>query len=146
MTWSFLSVWPLLVNNNVLANLLTRIESQIWGSYRVQDYLIKFQKQCLINVILFTVVNADKENIPTNEKHTSLEMTEKSLDEQLNSIYAEHCAKIANIKSRKDTMSLASKLENIVSYLFESKAPKNILYIGFLEYFIHMIPSQPGER
>ena len=81
----------------------------------------------------------------TNARQMMTQSNEPSLDDQLNSIFANQCARIANLKSNKETSNFCARLESIFTYLYESKAPNHIVYHGFLEYFIEAVLNQ-GER
>lgn len=76
----------------------------------------------------------------------SFQPKDQSLDEQLNLIFVQNCARLTNNKSNNDIMNWMPGLESISSYFHESKAPKQILYYGFLEYFIDATQNQDGER
>ena len=85
----------------------------------------------------------DKENAPiTGNKAQSSTQSIPSLDDQLDSFYADQCAKIATSKTNNEITRLASRLESFIAYLYDSKAPSHIIYHGFLEYFVDIVPNQ----
>jgi len=87
----------------------------------------------------------DKENTPhtTNEADSSNQSANQpSLDDQLNSFYANHCAKIAIGQADNEIKRLASRLENVVVYFYDSRASSYVVYRAFLEYFFDIATNQ----
>ena len=87
---------------------------------------------------------SDKENIPIalSERQSSAQSSEPSLDDQLNTLYANQCAKIAVSKTNSEIARFATRLESIAAYFYDSKAPSHVIYRGFLEYFVECVSNQ----